>query len=125
MKQRILPILTLLLMAVTGAWAADEVLIDFPTAEAGTAISGTTETSSVKVNMNTITKNSPLLKNGFTTNGEFNGNAIVLTVDGGFKQGDVITIAGAINNADASKRATAKLLTVNAYRQCQQQGYYF
>ena len=114
MKQKLFSILALLLMAVTGAWAADKVLINFPTAGTGIGVAGTSSKSTVKVNKNTTTLDSYKLANGYNSGGSYTGNSIVLSVDGGFKKGDVITIAGAINNSDASKRATAVLFTLGA-----------
>ena len=114
MKQKLFSILALLLMAVTGAWAADKVLINFPTADTGIGVAGTSTKSTVKVNKNTTTLDSYKLANGYNSGGSYTGNSIVLSVDGGFKKGDVITIAGAINNSDASKRATAVLFTLGA-----------
>ena len=114
MKQKLFSILALLLMAVTGAWAADKVLINFPAADTGIGVAGTSTKSTVGVNKNTTTLDSYKLANGYNSGGSYTGNSIVLSVDGGFKKGDVITIAGAINNSDASKRATAVLFTLDA-----------
>jgi len=79
-------------------------LIDFPTSDAGITPNGTT----------TKTQESGLdvfkLANGYT--GDKVGNNIGLSVEGGFKKGDIITVAGFINKAD--KRATVVLFTAEA-----------
>ena len=40
-------------------------------------------------------------------------NYAVQRIEGGFKAGDVVTIAGAINKTDKSKTATADLFTIS------------
>ena len=110
MRTKLHYLLMLLLLAFTaGAYAEEAKLIDYPTSTAGIATSGTTTTGTVKIHMNQDSRNCYTLKNGYSTNGAMNNNHIKLTTDGGFKAGDKITIAGAINNSDASKRATAVL----------------
>jgi len=96
------------------ASAETKALVDYPTSKDGTAISGTTAETTVKIHTNKDAVACYKLNNGYTTEGVFNDNAIVLTTEGGFKAGDVLTIAGAINNSDATKRATAVLFTLNA-----------
>ncbi len=104
----------LLLMVITaGAYAEDVKLIDYPTSQDGITLSGTTATGTVKIHANKDAVKCITLKNGFTTDGKMNGNHIKLTVDGGLKAGDVVTIAGAISNKDASKRATAVLFSAD------------
>ena len=53
------------------------------------------------------------LKNGYTGSGA--GNNIQLKITGGFKTGDIITVAGFIDNSDASKSGTAVLFTASSY----------
>ena len=101
-----------------GVQAQDQTLIDFPTNADGIAFSGTTLKATVKIHNNTDDKDCFQLKNGYTSNGKFNTNAIKLGVDGGFKPGDVLTIAGAINNKDASKRGTAVVFLLNEDSTC-------
>lgn len=57
----------------------------------------------------------PCLKmaNGYTTDDLINKNYIKITTEGGFKAGDVISIAGAINNSDESKRGAVAIFTGN------------
>ena len=90
-------------------------LIDYPTDKTGATIEGTTAETNVKIHENKDEVPCLQLKNGYTTSdGIMNGNDIKLTVDGGFKKGDVVTIAGAINNSDATKRATAVLFSADS-----------
>ena len=114
MKNRLLTMLTLVLSFVLGA-SAQTTLIDYPTSKDGTSIDGTTTETTVKIHTNQDPVDCYQLKNGYTTNGVCNDNYIKLETEGGFKTGDVITIAGAINNDDpsASKRATAVLFTLD------------
>ena len=93
---------------------AQTTLIDYPTSKDGTSISGTTVEGTVKIHSNTDAVPCYSLKNGYSSEGVCNGNYICLKTPGGFKEGDVLTIAGVINNADASKRGTAVFFTVDA-----------
>lgn len=95
------------------------VLIDYPTSTAGIAASGSTVTATVKIHNNKDAINCYKLANGYTTEGAYNNNSINLTTEGGFKAGDVITIAGAVNvdtskSENAGKRATAVLFSLDA-----------
>ena len=82
-------------------------LIDYPTSKDGITIGGTT--------IETTFQNLPAyqLKNGYTSDGAYNGNSINLTIEGGFKAGDVITVAGGIKNSDTSKRGTVAIFTLD------------
>ena len=100
--------------AVLGVQAEDQTLVNFPSSMDGISISGSTVSGVVKIHTNTDEVACLSLKNGYTSDSKFNGNAIILSVEGGFKTGDVITIAGAINNSDAAKRATAVLFTMDS-----------
>jgi len=95
------------------------VLIDYPTLTAGTAASGSTTITTVKIHNNKDAIACYKLANGYTTEGAYNNNSINLTLEGGFKAGDVITIAGAVNvdtskSENAGKRATAVLFSLDA-----------
>ena len=114
--KKILSLLSLLMLCVLGV-NAQTALIDYPTSKDGTAISGTTTEGTVKIHTNKDGVACYTLKNGYTTEGVMNGNHIKLTLEGGFKKGDVVTIAGAINNSDATKRATAVLFSADAEEQ--------
>lgn len=111
--KKILSLVTFVLMSIVGA-TGQTTLIDYPTSRDGVSISGTTAESTVKINSNANSKSCLSLKNGYTSESVFNGNAIILKTEGGFKAGDVLTIAGAINNSDETKRGTAVLFTVDA-----------
>lgn len=93
---------------------AQTTLIDYPTSKAGTGISGTTTEGTVKIHTNADEVPCYSLKNGYSSEGVCNGNYICLKTDGGFKEGDVLTIAGVINNKDAAKRGTAVVFTVDS-----------
>ncbi|MCR5817569.1 MAG: DUF4876 domain-containing protein [Prevotella sp.] len=112
--KKFLSLVTFVLMSIVGA-TAQTTLIDYPiSSKDGVSISGTTVEGTVKINSNTNSKACLTLKNGYVTDNAFNGNAIILKTKGGFKAGDVLTIAGAINNSDEAKRGTAVLFTVDA-----------
>ena len=85
--------------------------IDFPTSKDGIAVNGTTEFSTVKIHLNVDAVNSIKFANSYTTEGAINDNYATLTVEGGFKAGDVITIAGAFNNSDESKKSAVDIFT--------------
>ena len=89
-------------------------LIDYPTSMDGISISGTTVATTAKIHTNTDSKSCLQLKNGYTTDNAYNSNSINLSVDGGFKAGDVVTIAGFINTSDATKRGTVVLFIMDA-----------
>ena len=106
-----LSLLSMLVMLCSGGLLAalanvneDTKLIDFPTSDEGITANGTTERTTVS--------NLPayVLKNGYTGNNV--GNNIGLAVEGGFKAGDVVTVAGFINKTD--KRATVVLFKADA-----------
>ncbi len=81
---------------------------------AGVSFGGTTVMASVKIHTNTDAVNAIALKNGYTSEGVLNDNCITLTADGGFKAGDVITIAGFFNNSDDTKKAAADIFVPGA-----------
>ena len=108
--KKIFTFAALLMLGIMGA-NAQTALIDYPTSKDGTAISGTTTEGTVKIHLNKDAVACYTLKNGYTTDGEMNGNHIKLTTEGGFKAGDVVTIAGVINNSDEAKRGTAVLFS--------------
>jgi len=92
--------------------ATSTTLIDYPTKQDGITLGGTCAIATVKIhNADEI----PGIKfaNSYTTEGAVNANKVELTVDGGFKKGDVITIAGAFNNSDNTKKAAVDLFTMD------------
>ena len=99
--------------AFAGLRRASTALIDYPTSQAGIAVSGTAEFSTVKINSNANTVNGIKFANGYTTEGVLNANVAELSVEGGFKTGDVVTIAGAFNYSDDTKTSKIDLFTVD------------
>lgn len=90
-----------------------DALIDFPTSLSGITAKGTTATSSSSLS----------IKNGYVSgSGESKkvGNGILLSVDGGFKKGDIVTVAGTISVKTSDSKydtkivTTAKLVTVDS-----------
>lgn len=81
------------------------VLINYPAEKSGVSKQGSTDEAD----------NTFLLKNGYvgTVDGVANvaGNGIKLTVDGGFKKGDVITIAGTITVKTSDAKYDTKITT--------------
>ena len=88
-------------------------LIDFPTSLSGITAKGTTDASSSSLS----------IKNGYvSSSGESKnvGNGILLSVEGGFKKGDIVTVAGNISVKTSDSKydtkivTTAKLVTVDS-----------
>ena len=104
-------IFTLIAIAMMALCTQAQTLINYPANKTGITISGTTTEGTVKIHANKDAVACLTLKNGFLTDELMNGNHIKLEVEGGFKAGDVVTIAGAISNTDESKRGTANLFT--------------
>ena len=96
-----------------GGEVTGSALIDYPTSQAGIAVSGTTTVDNVKLHMNKVSTPGIKFANSYVTNEASNGNHAELTVDGGFKAGDVVKIAGAFNNTDETKVAKVDLFTLD------------
>ena len=109
--KRMKKIFTLIAIAMMVLCTQAQTLINYPADKTGITISGTTTEGTVKIHANKDAVACLTLKNGFLTDELMNGNHIKLEVEGGFKAGDVVTIAGAISNADESKRGTVNLFT--------------
>lgn len=107
-------IFTLLAMALMAVGANAETLIDFVQTKNGITVGGTCAFTTVKIHTNTDSKDCIKFANGYTTDSELNENLVTLEVEGGFKAGDIVTIAGAINNEDATKEASVALLVLDA-----------
>ena len=96
--------------------AAPTTLIDYPTKEA-TAENGITLGSEVsvgtfKIHTNTDAVSGIKFGGGYTDGGVIKAaTTAVLSVDGGFKKGDKIQIAGAFNNSSDSKQAGVQIFT--------------
>lgn len=76
--------------------------IDYPTSKNGIKKSGTTAEATVKVLGSNV--NAYKFSNGGTD------NAITLTIQDGFKVGDIVTISGVISSGDATKSGKVQLL---------------
>ena len=88
--------------------------IDYPTTAAGITIGGTTEMDAVvKIHNNTDEVKGIKFANAYTTEGALNSNYATIEIDGGFKAGDVISIAGAFNNSDETKQAAVDIFTLD------------
>lgn len=87
--------------------------IDFPTSKDGIAISGTTTFSTVKIHTNADALDCIKFANSYTVDEKLNENYALLTVEGGFKAGDVVSIAGAFNNTDDTKKSAVDIFTVD------------
>ena len=105
-------IFTLISLFVLALSVQAQTLINYPTSQTGVAVSGTTSFSTVKIHTNKDNVNGVKLANGYTTDNVLNTNYATISVEGGFKAGDVITIAGAFNNADNTKKAAVDIFTV-------------
>ena len=98
--------------ADAGEEATATTLIDYPTKEDGITLGGSCAKATVKIhNADEI----PGIKfaNSYTSEGAVTVNKVELSVDGGFKKGDVITIAGAFNNSDNTKKSAVDLFTLD------------
>lgn len=104
---------TLISMALLVLGLNAETLIDFSLDQSkGITLGGTTTISSVKIHTNTTSISGIKLANSYSSSDGLTGNDVKLTVEGGFKAGDVITIAGAFNNDDDSKNSAVDIYTV-------------
>ena len=101
---------------------AQTVLVAYPTQEgvSGTwSISGSTTESSVKIHLNTESVDALKLANGYSASGKSNTNHIALACEGGFKKGDILTIAGASSVKEGEdKRCTAVVFTIDSETKC-------
>ena len=107
-------IFTLIVMAVMALGANAETLINYPTAQDGITASGSTTFDAVKIKTNTTSVPGIKFSNSYTTDNALNDNYAKLEVEGGFKAGDVVTIAGAFNNSDGTKKSAVDLFVVGA-----------
>jgi len=104
----------LLMLEGEGSQTSGQTLIDYPASKEGTSISGTTVEGTVKIHLNADAVACYTLKNGYSADGVCNDNYIKLETDGGFKAGDVLTVAGCVNNSDESKWGTCVFFTMDA-----------
>ena len=115
---------TLVAMAFMAVCVNAQVLVAYPTQADVTGtweVSGTTTEATVKINTNTESVAGLKLANGYSNSGKSNGNHIKLSYEGGFKKGDVITIAGvtSIKETDvATKSASVVLFSMDVDSKC-------
>ena len=107
-------IFTLIATAVFALTANAEVLINYSTSQDGITNGGTTTFDAVKINVNTVSTPCIKFANSYSTEGKVNDNKVALNVEGGFKAGDKITLAGYFNNADDTKQAAVEIFTINS-----------
>ena len=106
-------IFTLISMALMAFGLNAETLIDFSLDQSkGITVGGTTTIATVKIHTNTLSVSGIKLANGYSNDDGLTENNAKLTVEGGFKAGDVITIAGAFNNTDDTKMSAVDIFTV-------------
>ena len=86
-------------------------VLDFPTSKDGITVSGSTTIDAVKIKTNTTSIPGIKFANSYTTETLVNNNYAELSVEGGFKAGDVIKIAGAFNNSDETKKSAIDIFT--------------
>lgn len=103
-------IFTLIAMALMAVGVNAETLINYPTSQDGITLGGTCAFSTVKIH-NADAVSGIQFDKSYSTDGTLTGNYITLSVDGGFKAGDVITIAGAFNNSDNTKISAVDIFT--------------
>ena len=107
-------IFTLIAAVLAAVNVNAETLIDFSVSQTnGIKVNGTTTIDAVKINTNTTSVPGIKFANSYTTDGASNGNNAELTVEGGFKTGDKIVIAGAFNNSDETKTAAIDIFTLD------------
>jgi len=116
-------IFTLIAITMVAVCANAQTLVSFGGSDAnkGYEVSGTTTETVVKIHTNADEVACLKLANGYSSDNVANGNDIKLTTDGGFKAGDVVSLAGAVSIKEsdvASKRAGAVVFTKDAEGVC-------
>jgi hypothetical protein len=96
--------------------ATPTTLIDYPTKEAkaenGITLGSEVSVGTFKIHTNTDAVSGFKFGGGYTADGVIKAaTTAVLSVDGGFKKGDKIQIAGAFNNSSDSKQAGVQIFT--------------
>lgn len=106
-------IFTLLAGVLFALGAQAQTLVDFEQRQDyGIELSGSTTIANVKLKANTLSTPGIKFDGSYQKDGAMTDKYAVLTTDGGFKAGDVVTIAGAFNNTDETKEAGIDLFTV-------------
>ena len=107
-------IFTLIAMTLMAVGANADTLINFSVSDTGITLSGSSSKTTVKIHENTDAVACLNLANGYTTQGALNDNYILLEVNGGFKTGDKVVIAGAFNNSDNSKTSAVDIFITDS-----------
>ena len=87
-------------------------LIDYPVSQDGITVNGTTTIDAVKLKTNTVSTPGIKFANSYASENVSNGNNAELSIEGGFKSGDIIKIAGAFNNTDNTKKSAIDIFTL-------------
>lgn len=103
-------LLSLILTAFAAGMNA-ETLVDFQKGIGKVELYGSTTKDFVKINLNANSVAGVKFANSFSTENKLNANYAAITCDGGFKTGDVLTVAGAFNNSDETKTAAVSFFT--------------
>ena len=103
-------LLSLILTAFAAGMNA-ETLADFQRGIGSFEVYGSTTKDFVKINKNANSVAGIKFANSFSTENKLNANYAAVTCDGGFKAGDVLTVAGAFNNSDETKTAAVSFFT--------------
>lgn len=87
-------------------------LIDFPSITDGITVNGSCAFGGVRFKTNSILLSGIKFANSYQDKGVLDANYVTLNI-GGFKAGDIVTIAGVYNN-DAAKNAKIDIFTLDA-----------
>lgn len=101
-------------VALAASVNAQTTLIDYPTSQSGITLhdaDGQISFATVKIHNNKDAVSCIKIGKSFSANNLVVDNFVELTTEGGFKKGDVITIAGVFNNADDTKKAAVAFFT--------------
>lgn len=87
-------------------------IFSYPASMDGLTKSGTIITNGVNLKTNKTAYACIEFPNGYMTEDALNGNYAMISVEGGFKKGDIITIAGGFNNTDDTKKSAIDIFTL-------------
>lgn len=105
-------IFTLIALFALALGVQAQTLINYPTSQNGISISGTTTFDAVKIKTNSQSISGVKFANSYKAQEVLNANYATISVEGGFKAGDVITIAGAYSNS-GEKNSAVDIFTVS------------
>lgn len=97
-------------VAMAASVNAQTTLVDYPTSQAGITLhnaAGNITYATVKIHTNTQSVNCIKVAKSFSTDKKVTDDYVELTVEGGFKAGDVVSITGVYNNASEKNAAIA------------------